>query len=257
MGRAAGPVIEVRNLRLNYGDTDVLRDLNFTVKKGDIFIVMGVSGCGKSTLLKAMVGLKEPHQGEILYGGINFWDMDDTERQNTLRRFGVLYQSGALWSSLTLEENVSLPLELYSKLPPGEIKKAAALKLSLVGLEKHADLYPSELSGGMHKRASLARALALDPDIIFFDEPSAGLDPINARMLDDLILRFRDELGTTFVVVTHELASIFTVGNNAIFLDEQTKTMTASGDPKTILKESTDPRVIEFLTRGKKRGGEH
>jgi phospholipid/cholesterol/gamma-HCH transport system ATP-binding protein len=167
-----------------------------------------------------------------------------------MRRFGILYQSGALWSSMTLAENVALPLEQYTDLSPNRIREIVSLKLSLVGLGGFEDYYPSEISGGMRKRAGLARAMALDPDIFFFDEPSAGLDPVSAHLLDDLIIQLRDSLGATVVVVTHELASIFAVGNNSIFLDTEAKTMIAGGDPKRLLEESKDLRVINFLTRG-------
>jgi len=228
----------------------VLRDLNFNVNKGDIFIVMGVSGCGKSTLLKSMIGLKPPTKGKVLYYAKSFWDEDENGQQSIMRRFGVLYQSGALWSSLTVGENVALPLQLYTKLSVQQIQEIVALKLSLVGLEGYEDFFPSGISGGMCKRVSLARAIALDPDIIFFDEPSAGLDPINARKLDDLILELRDGMGATVVIVTHELASIFAIGNNSVFLDEESKTMIATGDPKVLLANSKDSRVIQFLTRG-------
>ena len=167
-----------------------------------------------------------------------------------MRHFGVLYQSGALWSSMTLAENVGLPLEEYTDLSPSDIREVASLKLALVGLAGFEEFYPSEISGGMQKRAGLARAMALDPDILFFDEPSAGLDPISARLLDDLILELRDSLRTTVVVVTHELASIFAIGNNSVFLDSETRTMIAVGNPKTLRDESTDARVRRFLTRG-------
>ena len=248
------PVIEVRNLDLSYDDYPVMRNLNFSVNKGDIFVIMGVSGSGKSTLLKVLIGLKEPEKGEVLYDGNNFWGEDYLKQQDIMRSFGVLYQGGALWSSLTLGENVALPLQLYSNLSAAQIKEVVALKLSLVGLAGCADFYPSEISGGMRKRAGLARAIALDPDIVFFDEPSSGLDPISARMLDDLIIQLRDALGATIIVVTHELASIFAVGNNAAFLDEETKTITAIGNPKDLLANSKDPKVIQFLTRGEKQG---
>jgi len=254
MSESIQPVIEVRNLDLNYGDYAVMRKLNFTVGKGDIFVVMGVSGCGKTTLLKAMIGLLEPVQGEIIYGSKDFWQQDEAGQQEIMRRFGVLYQGGALWSSLSLAENVALPLQLYSELKPKQISEMAGLKLALVGLSGYEDFYPSEISGGMRKRAGLARAIALDPDIIFFDEPSAGLDPLSARSLDDLIIQLRDTLGATIVVVTHELASIFAVGSNSVFLDMKSKTMIAQGSPKELLANSKDPRVIEFLTRGKKQG---
>ncbi len=254
MGRSLQPAIEVRNLGLSYDDYTVMCNLNFSVLKGDIFIVMGVSGCGKTTLIKSLIGLNGPAKGEVLYEGINFWEADDEEQKRMMRRFGVLYQGGALWSSLTLGENVALPLELYSNLSSEQIRELVVLKLALVGLEGYADFYPSEISGGMRKRAALARAIALDPDIIFFDEPSSGLDPISARMLDDLILQLRDTLGATIVVVTHELPSIFAVGNNSIFLDTESKTMIAAGNPRDLLANSNDPRVIQFLTRGQKQG---
>ncbi|MFH1889165.1 MAG: ATP-binding cassette domain-containing protein [Candidatus Omnitrophota bacterium] len=254
MGEASKPVIEVRNLDLTYDDYIVMRNLNFKVLKGNIFIVMGGSGCGKSTLLKVLIGLKEPEKGKVLCDGRDFWGVDETEQETIMRSFGVLYQGGALWSSLTLGENVALSLELYSNLSKMQIREVVALKLSLVGLEGYEDFYPSEISGGMRKRAGLARAIALDPDIIFFDEPSAGLDPVSARMLDDLILQLRDTLGATIVVVTHELASIFAVGDNSIFLDFESKSMIATGSPKELLANSKDPRVIQFLTRGEKQG---
>jgi phospholipid/cholesterol/gamma-HCH transport system ATP-binding protein len=227
-----------------------MHDLSFSVNKGDIFIVMGVNGCGKSTLLKSLIGLRAPSRGKVLYSGKSFWDEDETGQRDIMRRFGVLYQGGALWSSLTVGENVALPLQLYTKLLKPQIQEIVELKLSMVGLDGHQDSFPSGISGGMRKRASLARAIALDPDIIFFDEPSSGLDPINARKLDDLILELRDGSGATIVVITHELASIFAVGNNSVFLDAESKTMIASGDPKALLDKSKDPRVIQFLTRG-------
>ncbi|MFA5276105.1 MAG: ATP-binding cassette domain-containing protein, partial [Candidatus Omnitrophota bacterium] len=182
-------VIEARNLDLGYDDYIVMRELNFSVRKNEIFVVMGASGCGKSTLLKALIGLNEPLKGEVLYDGKSFWAAPEAEQQVIMRRFGVLYQGGALWSSLTLEENVALPLQIYSNLSAAQIREVVALKLSLVGLSGYEDFYPAQISGGMRKRAGLARAIALDPDIIFFDEPSSGLDPVNARMLDDLIIQ--------------------------------------------------------------------
>lgn len=242
--------ITVSNLDMGYGDFILMRDLNFTVRKGDIFIIMGGSGCGKSTLMKILIGLKEPSRGQVVYGDVNFWEADPQEREQIMRRFGVLYQSGALWSSMTLAENVALPLEQYTSLNRRQIGKIVSLKLALVGLAGFEEFYPSEISGGMKKRAGLARAMALDPDILFFDEPSAGLDPVSARLLDDLILELKESLGTTFVVVTHELASIFAIGNNSVYLDVDTRTMTASGDPRKLLAESSDPKVRNFLTRG-------
>jgi phospholipid/cholesterol/gamma-HCH transport system ATP-binding protein len=236
-----------------YGSVVIQRDLTFTVQRGDIFIIMGGSGCGKSTLLRHLIGLQTPARGEVLYDGQSLWQVEPDERERMMRRFGVLYQSGGLWSSMTLAENVALPLEQYTDRSPGQIRELVSLKLALVGLAGFEDYYPSELSGGMQKRAGLARAMALDPDILFFDEPSAGLDPILSHQLDDLILELRDSLGTTVVVVTHELASIFAIGSNSILLDAETKTIIAQGHPKKLLAESHDPKVREFLTRGDTR----
>lgn len=244
------PHITVKDLTMAYGDFVVMRDLDFTILRGDIFIIMGGSGCGKSTLMKILIGLKEPARGQVLYDGVSFWEADPFERDRIIRRAGVLYQRGALWSSMTLAENVALPLEQYTDLSGSEIRELVSLKLSLVGLAGFEEFYPSEISGGMQKRAGLARAIALDPDIVFFDEPSAGLDPVSARRLDDLIIELRDSLGATVVVVTHELASIFAVGNSSVFLDPETRTMIAEGDPKKLRAESRDPKVREFLTRG-------
>jgi phospholipid/cholesterol/gamma-HCH transport system ATP-binding protein len=244
------PHIEVRDLTMAYGSFVVQRDLNFTVNRGDVFIIMGGSGCGKSTLLRQMVGLKEPARGRVLYEGVSFWETEPEERNRMMRGFGILYQSGALWSSMTLAENVALPLEENTRLGPEPIKELVSLKLALVGLAGFEDYYPAEISGGMRKRAGLARAMALDPDILFLDEPSAGLDPISARRLDDLILELRESLGATFVVVTHDLASIFTIGNNSVFLDADSKTIIADGDPKKLRDESGDAKVRSFLTRG-------
>ncbi len=241
--------ITVENLDMAYGDTIIQQGLNFTVNQGDVFIIMGGSGTGKSTLLKHMIGLKSPSAGEVFYDGVPLWASDPDTRQAMMRGFGVLYQSGALWSSMTLIENVVLPLTEYTKLGPREIDEIARFKLALVGLAGFEDYYPSEISGGMRKRAGLARAMALDADILFFDEPSAGLDPISAKRLDDLILELRDSLGATFVVVTHDLSSIFAIGDNSIMLDAEAKTMIAGGPPKE-LAESGDDRVRTFLMRG-------
>jgi len=242
--------ITVRDLTMAYGTFVLMRDLNFTINRGDIFIIMGGSGCGKSTLMKIMVGLKEPAKGQVFYDGVSFWETDPAERDHIMKRVGILYQSGALWSSMTLAENVALSLEQYTNLSPSQIREIVSLKLSLVGLGGFEDFYPSEISGGMRKRAGLARAMAMDPEILFFDEPSAGLDPISAHLLDELILELRESLGATVVIVTHELASIFAVGNNSIFLDPESRTMIASGDPHRLLAESRNPKVRTFLTRG-------
>jgi len=245
------PHIVVDDLTMAYGSFVVQRDLTFTVNRGDIFIIMGGSGCGKSTLMRHMVGLKAPATGKVLYDDISFWDTAAEQRDQIMQNIGILYQSGALWSSMTLAENITLPLGEYTALKPGQMRELAALKLALVGLAGFEDYYPSEISGGMQKRAGLARALALDPDILFFDEPSAGLDPISASLLDDLILELRESLGATICVVTHELASIFAIGNNSVYLDPNKKTMTATGDPKKMLAETQDPELRKFLTRGK------
>ncbi|HEY7715273.1 MAG TPA: ATP-binding cassette domain-containing protein [Candidatus Binatia bacterium] len=249
-GNPAAPHITVSQLTMAYGSFVLMRDLNFTIEHGDVFIIMGGSGCGKSTLLRHLIGLNEPARGSILYGDENFTRAGPRQRETILRRTGVLFQSGALWSSMTLSENVGLPLGEYTDLRPEEIREVASLKLALVGLKGFEDYYPSQISGGMQKRAGLARAMALDPEILFFDEPSAGLDPISSRLLDDLILELRDSLGATVVVVTHELASIFTIGNNSVFLDTETRTMIAGGHPKELLAHSQDPKVRRFLTRG-------
>jgi len=245
--------IEVQELTMAYGGFVVQRDLNFTISAGDIFIIMGGSGCGKSTLLRHLIGLKRPAAGRVLFGEVSLWDSPQKERRRILQNCGVLYQSGALWSSMTLGENVALPLTEYSGLARGVIQEIVSFKLSLVGLAGFEDYYPSEISGGMRKRAGLARAMALDPDILFFDEPSAGLDPTSARRLDDLILELRESMGTTFVVVTHDLASIFAIGNNSIFLDAEARTMIASGSPKDLARESDNSVVREFLSRGELR----
>jgi phospholipid/cholesterol/gamma-HCH transport system ATP-binding protein len=242
--------IVVEDLDMAYGSFVIQRDLNFMVQRGEVFLIMGGSGCGKGTLLRHLTGLIEPTRGRVLYNGQDFWGSSEAEREKMLHRMGVLFQSGALWSSLTLAENVALPLEEFTTLGQDEIEDVVSYKLSLVGLAGFGEFYPSQISGGMRKRAGLARAMVLDPDILFFDEPSAGLDPISARRLDDLILELRDSLGATIVIVTHELASIFAVGDNSVFLDAETRTAIAAGNPKVLLKESQDPKVRAFLSRG-------
>jgi phospholipid/cholesterol/gamma-HCH transport system ATP-binding protein len=242
--------IEVSGLTMAFGGTVVMRDLDFAVPRGQIFVVMGSSGCGKTTLLRHLVGLQEPAAGEIIYQGVNFTRADTETRERIMRGFGVLYQSSALWSSMTLAENVGLPLAQFTDLSPAEIRDISSLKLALVGLKGFEDYYPSEISGGMQKRAGVARAIALDPAILFFDEPSAGLDPVGSRMLDDLILELRASLGATIVVITHELASIFAIGDDCIFLDTETRKIGARGDPRELLAHADNPRLREFLTRG-------
>jgi phospholipid/cholesterol/gamma-HCH transport system ATP-binding protein len=245
----SSPAIEVRGLEMAYGSFVLMRDINFTVAAGEVMVIMGGSGCGK--LLKYLIGLRQVEKGEIFYRGRSFSKAPPEEQEEMQRTFGVLYQGGALWSSLTLAENVALPLEQYTKLSPKELMDIVSMKLALVGLKGFEEFYPSEISGGMRKRAGLARAMALDPALLFFDEPSAGLDPITSRRLDELILRLRDSLGTTIVVVTHELPSIFAIADTCIFLDAETKTVIAHGNPSELVKEGkSDPKVREFLLRG-------
>jgi len=242
--------IEVRNLTMAYGSFVVQRDLSFSIRRGEIFVIMGDSGCGKSTLMRHMIGLQHPAKGDVFYDGKSFWNSSFQEQEELKRGFGVLFQSGALMSSMTLAENVALPLGEYTDLDKEQIRGVVALKLALVGLAGFEEYYPSEISGGMRKRAGLARAMALDPEILFFDEPGAGLDPISSRRLDDLILELRQSVGTTIVIVTHELASIFAVADTAVFLDAEQKTMIAQGRPRDLLENPPQPKVGQFLSRG-------
>lgn len=243
-------MIEVKNLTMGYGSYVLQQNANFVVNRGDIFIIMGGSGCGKSSMLRVLTGLLPPLGGDVIIDGVNIAKASATQMEEIRKKSGMLYQSGALFSSMTLAENIALPLQQYSNYSAAEIKELASLKLSLVGLAGFDDFYPSEISGGMKKRAGLARALALDPEIVYFDEPSAGLDPISSRNLDDLIIEINRSLGTTIVVVTHELASIFAIGTNSIFLDSMTKSILAKGNPHDILKNPPNREVWEFLTRG-------
>ncbi len=247
------PAIEVEHLQAGYGETIVLRDVSFSVARGEIFFIIGGSGCGKSTLLRHLVGLNTPMQGAVKFLGRPFSQGDAAGRRALLKTFGMLFQSGALWSSLTLRENVALPLEEYTDLSRREINEIATLKLGQVGLAGFEDYFPAEISGGMKKRAGLARALALDPEIVFFDEPSAGLDPVTSRKLDELILQIRDSFGTTIVVVSHELASIFALADRVIMLDRDEQGIIAAGRPGDLARNSPDPRVVDFLLRGEPR----
>lgn len=235
-----------------YGDFIIQRGLNFEINKGEIFIIMGDSGSGKSTLLKHMIGLMQPKAGQIIYQAGDFWAASEEERKIASQRFGVLYQSGALWSSMTLAQNIRLPLVTYTDYSESDIKDIIALKLSLVGLAGFEEFYPSEISGGMKKRAGLARAMALDPEILFFDEPGAGLDPISSARLDDLIIELRDGLGATIVIVTHELDSIFAIGDRGVFVDADVKTQTALGRISDLRKSPPSLKVAEFLSRSSK-----
>jgi phospholipid/cholesterol/gamma-HCH transport system ATP-binding protein len=245
----AKTLIEIRDVTMAYGSFVIQRDLSFNINEGDIFVIMGGSGCGKSTLLKNMLGLIPPQSGEVLYSGTSFYQASE-EQQGALRqRWGISYQSGGLFSAMTLEENITLPLELYTNSTPAEISDIVAYKLALVGLAGYQSFYPSEISGGMQKRAALARAIALDPDILFFDEPSAGLDPISSRLLDELIVQIKESMGATVVMVTHELPSIFAIANNSVYLDNNSRTMIAYGNPADLRDHSDQPVVKQFLTR--------
>ncbi len=245
------PQLSVKDLTIGYGNDTILENLAFEVEHGSVFIIMGASGCGKSTLLRHLIGLSEPIRGEIRYSDRLLTGAPPAERAEILRDGGVLFQGSALWSELTVEENVALPLEQLTDLGRAEARALARLKLGLVGLTGTEDLYPSQLSGGMQKRAGLARAIALDPETLFLDEPSAGLDPLSSRRLDDLILELRDTLGVTVVIVTHELASIFAIGTTAIFLDAQTRSILARGSPAALRDTSSEPQIRSFLTRSR------
>jgi phospholipid/cholesterol/gamma-HCH transport system ATP-binding protein len=241
--------IEIEDLAMAYGGRMVMEDLTFQIRRGEIFVIMGGSGSGKTTLLKTMVGLREPAGGTMLFEGEDFGGADDSTRTAILRRMGVLYQNGALWSGMTLAENVALPIEEYTTLRPDAVAEIVSMKLALVGLRGFESFYPVEISGGMRKRAALARAMALDPQVLFFDEPSSGLDPITASRLDDLILQLRSCFGTTIVVVSHDLDSIFRIADRALFLDIGRKTMTALGRPSDLRDDPPTEEVKRFLTR--------
>ena len=247
--RQQDEVFKVESLTMAYGDYVVMRDINFSVKCGEIVFIIGGSGCGKGTLLRHMIGLVKPASGRILYRGEDFSGATEVRRLEILREFGILYQGGALWSSMTLAENVMLPITEFLGLSDSAAEEVANLKLALVGLNGFGSFYPSEISGGMAKRAGLARAIALDPLVLFFDEPSAGLDPVSSHRLDQLILQLRDSLGATVIIVSHELASIFDIADRVVFLDAKTKHQTAIGAPRDLLKaDNRDVRV--FLNRG-------
>ena len=241
--------LSVSDLSLAYGSFQVLDHVTFDVRQGSCTIIMGGSGCGKSTLLKSLIGLLKPSRGKILLEGEDLWNVRTSQRQNLLRRCGVLFQGGALWSSLTIIENLSLPLQTHTKLDEKEIRELALYKLSLVGLSGFEEFYPSEISGGMRKRAGIARAMILDPSVVFLDEPSAGLDPLNSKRLDDLINELKQSLGVTFVVVTHELASIFEIGDHSVFLDAKSKSVIAQGSPQFLLQNCENLDVQSFLKR--------
>lgn len=246
----AAPIVQAIDLTVAHGDQIVQHDINFAIAPAEIFVILGPSGSGKSSLLRDLIGLQRPQQGQVLIEGQDLYEGDETTLRQLRRRFGVLFQAGALWSAMTVGENLMLPLRLFTALPRKAREQHARLKLALVGLDGAFDLMPSQLSGGMRKRAGLARALALDPPLLFLDEPGSGLDPVNTARLDGLILQLRDHLGTTVVMVTHEIDSVFAVADRVLFLDEVEKTMTALDTPKALL-ENGPPRVREFLQRGR------
>ena len=248
MAEAAEPVVRVVGLTMAFGDDVIQRELTFDVRRGEVLAVVGASGCGKSTLLRHLIGLNVPAGGQVLYGMQDLNQCDDTELGALRRRFGVMFQSGALWSSMSLGDNLTLPLRLFTQLPAAEREQRARWKLALVGLEDAYDLAPAELSGGMRKRAAIARALALDPELLYLDEPSSGLDPFSASRLDGLILSLRRNLGTTVVMVTHSIDSVFAVADRVLYLDHLEKTMTALDAPR-VLAEHGPERVRRFLQR--------
>jgi phospholipid/cholesterol/gamma-HCH transport system ATP-binding protein len=251
MSQTAGSaILEVLGLAYGYNGETLQHDVSFDVKRGSIFAIMGASGSGKSTLLKVLIGLQRPSAGEIVFGGDNYCSLGDTERAEIGRHFGVLFQGGALWSSMTAAENVALPLQMFTELDWSSIEALVQLKLTLVGLNSGRDRMPSDLSGGMRQRVGLARALALDPEILFLDEPSTGLDPISARHFDDLVRDLRDGFGVTVIMVSHELSSLFGICDDGVFLDAETRTAIARGAPRVLRDECTHPTVQAFMHRG-------
>jgi phospholipid/cholesterol/gamma-HCH transport system ATP-binding protein len=245
----AEPILRVKGLAYGYGTDSLQQAVSFDVSRGSIFAIMGASGSGKSTLLKVLIGLLRPSAGEIIFGGVNYCTLDERRRSEFGRHFGVLFQGGALWSSMTASENVALPLQMFTQLDKESIDVLVQLKLSLVGLETGRFRMPSDLSGGMRQRVGLARALALDPTILFLDEPSTGLDPISARHFDDLVKQLRDGFGVTIVMVSHELPSLLAICDDGVFLDAETRTVIAHGAPRVLQDSCTHPTVRAFMHR--------
>ncbi len=245
---ADNKIIEVKDLAVRYGDRTILENVNFQINRGEIFVIVGGSGCGKSTLLRQLIGLETPTKGDIYFENINFTSADKKQKNQILRRFGVLFQSSGLFASMTLAENIALVLEKYTDLPEDKIEKIIEMKLDAVGLNGFQDFLPSEISGGMKKRAAFARSMALDPDVLFFDEPSSGLDPVTSASLDELIVQINRGLGTTMVIVSHDLASILSVAHRIIMLDKSQKGIIAAGTPDE-LRNSPDERVYNFFNR--------
>jgi phospholipid/cholesterol/gamma-HCH transport system ATP-binding protein len=245
------PIIVVKNLTARFDDNVVFEDVSFQVYKGEILVIVGASGCGKSTLLKIMIGLDKPYSGQVLYQGMDIVSAEEKELNQYRQNIGVLFQSGALFSSMTIKENIELPLQEYTNLDSAVIDTIIKMKLGMVNLAGYENHHPSELSGGMKKRAGIARAMALDPRVLFFDELSAGLDPVTAAELDDLIIKTNEALGTTMVIVTHELESIYKIADRVLMLDQEAKGIIAEGKPLDLKKNATDPRVKSFFLRQK------
>jgi len=245
----SAPILQVKALAYGYGAESLQHDISFDVGRGSIFAIMGASGSGKSTLLKVLIGLLRPAAGQIIFGGVNYCSLEHAQRSEIGRHFGVLFQGGALWSSMTASENVALPLQMFTDLDQESIDVLVQLKLSLVGLETGRYRMPADLSGGMRQRVGLARALALDPAILFLDEPSTGLDPISARHFDDLVKQLRDGFGVTVIMVSHELPSLFGICDDGVFLDAETRTAIAHGAPATLRDTCTHPTVHAFMHR--------
>ena len=245
------PIIVVKDLAARFGNNVVFEGVNFQVYEGEVLVIVGASGCGKSTLLKIMIGLQKPYSGQVLYQGTDITNAEEKELNQYRQNIGVLFQSGALFSSMTIKENIELPLQEYTDLDPAMIDTIIKMKLGMVNLAGYENYHPSELSGGMKKRAGIARAMALDPRVLFFDELSAGLDPVTAAELDDLISKTDEALGTTMVIVTHELESIYKIAHRVLMLDKEAKGIIAEGKPLELKERATDPRVKSFFLRQK------
>jgi phospholipid/cholesterol/gamma-HCH transport system ATP-binding protein len=245
------PIIVVKDLAARFGNNVVFEGVNFQVYEGEVLVIVGASGCGKSTLLKIMIGLQKPYSGQVLYQGMDITSAEEEELNQYRQNIGVLFQSSALFGSMTIRENIELPLQEYTDLDPATIDAIIRMKLGLVNLTGYENHHPSELSGGMKKRAGIARAMALDPRVLFFDELSAGLDPVTAAELDDLIIKTEEALGTTMVIVTHELESIYKIAHRVLMLDKEAKGIIAEGKPLELKEQATDPRVKSFFLRQK------
>lgn len=245
------PIIVVKDLAARFGENVVFEGVSFQVYKGEVLVIVGASGCGKSTLLRIMIGLQKPYSGQVLYQGMDIAHAEEKELNQYRQNIGVLFQSGALFSSMTIKENIELPLQEYTDLDPAAINTIIKMKLGMVNLAGYENYYPSELSGGMKKRAGIARAMALDPRVLFFDELSAGLDPVTAAELDDLIIKTEEALETTMVIVTHELESIYKIAHRVLMLDKEAKGIIAEGKPLELKERATDPRVKSFFLRRK------